>query len=199
MDEAEIQTLIDRAKTGDAAAREELLAGHRARLRRMVSARLDRRIAGRFDGSDVVQEALAEAWKRFDEYLMDQKIPFYPWLRGLAWSRLVKLHRAHVVAEKRTVLKESALPLPQDSSVALAHQLAATGPTPSGEAIRKEVVDRARVVLTELPDDDQELLSLIYLEQLVLREVAAVLDTTEAAVKMRHLRALRRLRKGLEE
>src|SRR4051794_25150155 len=81
------QLLAD-AGRGDADARGRLLERHRPRLRRMVALRLDRRLAARADPSDVVQEALLEAAARLDEYLRSRPIPFYPWLRRIAWAPL---------------------------------------------------------------------------------------------------------------
>src|SRR5437763_1411592 len=96
--------LLDRAASGDGTARRQLLDKHRRRLRRMIALRLDRRLAARVDPSDVVQEALADAGRKLDGYLRDRPLPFYPWLRQLAWERLVKLHRRHT-AGKRDVAR----------------------------------------------------------------------------------------------
>lgn len=52
--------LIDRIRGGDQTATDELLGRFRPRLRRMVAARIDDRVAGRLDPSDVIQEALSE-------------------------------------------------------------------------------------------------------------------------------------------
>src|SRR5437763_14614661 len=90
------EELLRRAGDGDAAARQQLLARHRDRLRRMVAVRLDQRLAARVDPSDVVQEALIEADRKLDDYLEQRPVPFYPWLRRLAWEQLVKLHERHV-------------------------------------------------------------------------------------------------------
>ena len=65
-------------------ARRDLLEHYRDYLRRMVAARLDRRLAPRIDASDVVQETLADAAHRLDEYLSDPPLPFFGWLRVLA-------------------------------------------------------------------------------------------------------------------
>ena len=78
--------LLDRAASGDSAARQQLLERHRRRLQKMISLRLDRRLAARVDPSDVVQEALADAGRKLDDYLRDRPLPFYPWLRQLAWN-----------------------------------------------------------------------------------------------------------------
>ena len=53
--------LLRRAKAGDTAALGALFAHYRDRLRKMVRLRLDRRMAGRLDASDVLQEAYLDA------------------------------------------------------------------------------------------------------------------------------------------
>ncbi len=90
--EDDTDVLVGQARDGDPHARELLLDHCRSRLRRMVAARLDPRLAARVDPSDVVQETLAEADRKLDAYLRDIPLPFFPWLRRLAWERLAKLH-----------------------------------------------------------------------------------------------------------
>ena len=105
-DATDTDELLRSAGLGDEAARTELLARHRDRLRRMVAVRIDRRLAARVDPSDVVQEALADAALGLSGYLRDRPLPFYPWLRQVAWLRLVQLYRHHVVAQRRSVDRE---------------------------------------------------------------------------------------------
>jgi RNA polymerase sigma-70 factor (ECF subfamily) len=66
-----------------------------------VAVRLDRRLAARIDPSDVVQETLADAAKRFDLYLRDRPLPFYPWLRQITQERLADVYRQHIRAGRR--------------------------------------------------------------------------------------------------
>ena len=99
--------LLDRATAGDPTVIDELLAAHRDRLRRMVDVHLDPRVGGRGDASDVIQEALVDAAGHLPDYLANHRaIPFYVWLRKLAWQRLIKFHERHLGAQKRTVLRE---------------------------------------------------------------------------------------------
>jgi RNA polymerase sigma-70 factor (ECF subfamily) len=194
-DDRKTEDLIRRAGDGERAAIEGLLVGHRERLRRMVAVRMDPRLAARVDASDVVQEALGEASRRLPEYLRDQPLPFYPWLRQIAWERLMDMHRRHVHAQKRAVGREHRrYALPDRSTMALADQLLASGTSPSGHFAREEVRIRMRTALEGLPPRDREVLVLRHLEQLSTREIAAVTGITEGAVKTRHLRALQRVR-----
>jgi RNA polymerase sigma-70 factor, ECF subfamily len=198
---AATEELLARAGEGDDAARQQLFAQHRDRLRRMVAIRLDRRVAVRIDPSDVVQEALLEASQRMSEYLRKRPIPFYPWLRQLAWERLVKLHQQHLQAQKRAVTREEAQPfyLPDESVITLAQRIIAPGISPSKHAVREELRLRVRGGLAQLSERDREVLVLRYLEQLDTNEIAAVLGITTGAVKLRQLRALDRLRALLDE
>ena len=195
-----VAEITDRLQAGKPVDIEAYMARHRARLRAMVAARLDRRLAARLDPSDIVQEALAEAASKLDDYLRERPLPFYPWLRQLAWDRLAKEHAAHLTRARRSVRREEpgVLGLPDESVAELAQRLADSASSPSRHALRVELQGRVRAALALLSEADREVLVLRYLEQLPLREVAAVLGVGESAVKMRHFRALERLRALLE-
>ncbi len=193
------EELLTQASQGDGPAREQLLARHRARLRRMVAVHLDRRLAARVDPSDVVQEALADAARKLDGYLRERPLPFYPWLRRLAWERLVKLQRRHRRG-CRCINRETPgfLDLPEGSAVELARTLIAAESSPSRQLLREELQGRVQRALGRLRDRDREVLVLRYLEGLSTRDIAATLAISEGAVKMRHLRALEEVRRLLE-
>ncbi len=193
--------LLEAAAAGNADARQRLLIKHRDRLRKMVAYHLDRRLAARVDPSDVVQEALADAAGELSDYLRRRPVPFYPWLRQLAWDRLVEIHRRHVVAGKRSVRREEPglFDLPDESAVELASRLADLGSSPSAHVVREELRQRVQQAVAQLAERDREVLVLRHLEQLSTAEAAAVLGIGEAAFKSRHLRALMRLRRLLEE
>ena len=133
--------------------------------------------------------------RKLNRYLAERPVPFYPWLRRLAWEHLVKLNERHILARKRTVPREEPgiLALPEDSAVLLAQRLAGDGTSPSHGLVRKEQRERVRSALAKLPAADREVLVSRYLEQLSTADIAAVLEIGEGAVKMRHRRALDRL------
>jgi RNA polymerase sigma-70 factor (ECF subfamily) len=195
----EVEGLIERASGGDQQARDQLLVRHRERLRKMVAVRMDRRLLGRFDPSDVVQDALADACQHLPAYLQERPVPFYPWLRHIAWKRLVDLHRHHLLARKRSVLREQVpeWTLPDESVVQLADRLLGTGTSPSAHMLRDELRAQVRQALARLSARDREVMVMRHLEQLAIAEIAAVLGVTEGAVKVRLVRALRRLHQFL--
>jgi RNA polymerase sigma-70 factor, ECF subfamily len=202
MDESggrEAELLLRRANTGDVEARSELLELYRGRLRRMVAIRLDKRLAARVDPSDIVQEAMRDAFNRLPEYFAEPQISFYPWLRRIAWDRLMDMYRQHITAEKRSVLKERvwAPDLNDESMAELAHSLAANSQNPRQRAMLDEMEARMMAALAQLKPNDREILILRYMEQLDVDEIASVLEISQTAVTSRHLRALQRLRLSL--
>ena len=198
-DSRETQELLRRAGLGDAQACERLLDRHRPDLRAFVELRLDPRLRARLDPSDVVQETLTQAAQRLSSYLRDRPLPFYPWLRQLAWERLIELNRRHIYAKKRSVTREepAGLALPDESALELADRLLAPGSSPMNQLVRAEQRSRVQAALAQLGTRDREVLVLRHLEQLSTAEIAAVLGIREGAVKTRHLRALQRFRELL--
>jgi RNA polymerase sigma-70 factor (ECF subfamily) len=195
------EELVERAGAGDREARQQLLVRHRKRLRQMIALRMDRRLAARVDPSDVVQEALTDAAQELSDYLRTRPLPFYPWLRQLAWERLLELHRRHLHAQKRSVRREDPdfFKLPDESAVQLAQRLLAPGSSPSERLLREELRERVQAALAQLSPRDREVLVLRHLEQLSTKETAAILGSTPGAVKMQHLCAVQRLRGLLGE
>jgi RNA polymerase sigma-70 factor (ECF subfamily) len=193
--------LLTRSANGDRAARDQLLVRHRARLRKMVAYHLDRRLQARVDPSDVVQEVLAEASRKLPEYLRQRPLPFYPWLRQMAETRLVELRRRHVDTQKRSIRREEPgiLALPDESAAELAGRLVTSATSPSQRLLREEARQRVQAALEQLSPRDRQVLELRHLEQLSVAETAAVLGISEGAVKTRHVRALQRLRVLLDD
>src|SRR5215813_10789010 len=142
--------LLLRAQAGDAAALGTLFAHYRDRLRKMVRLRLDRRVAGRLDPSDVLQEAYLDVARRFPEYAAAPAVPLYIWLRELTGQRLIDLHRRHLGTKMRDAGQEVSLyrgALPQASSASLANQLLGRLTSPSQAAVRAETQMRVEEAL----------------------------------------------------
>src|SRR5438093_11441136 len=112
--------LIARVRAGDQQALAELFNRYRERLRRMVRLRLDRRLQGRLDPSDVLQEAYLDVARRAPEYAANPTLPVFLWLRLLTGQKLLALHRHHLGTQMRDAGQEVSLyrgALPQASSV----------------------------------------------------------------------------------
>jgi RNA polymerase sigma-70 factor (ECF subfamily) len=196
----DLDEILDRLP--DEAAVERLFEHCHERLRRMVQFRMDRRLQGRIDASDVLQEAFLEAAQRIEEFRRNRPMPVFLWLRFLVAERLTTLHRHHLGVRARDAGRDVSLysgPLPQASSAALAAQLVGSLTSPSDVAVRAERALRLQEALNEMDPIDREVLSLRHFEQLSRAETARVLGIDESAAGKRYLRALQRLKKALAD
>jgi RNA polymerase sigma-70 factor, ECF subfamily len=194
---ADTARLLERARSGEKAALNEIFAQHRARLRRMVELRLDRRLQGRIDASDIIQEAYVDVIGRLDEYLREPKYPLFLWLRLIVGERLLKLHRHHLGTQMRDAGLEVSIyrgALPAASSAALAAQLLGKHTSPTQAAVRAERMMRLQEALNTLEPIDREVLSLRHFEEMSLAETALSLGIEESAAAKRYIRALKRLK-----
>jgi RNA polymerase sigma-70 factor (ECF subfamily) len=194
--------LLRRARAGDASALGALFAHYRDRLRLMIRLRLDRRVCGRLDPSDVVQEAYLDVARRFPEYAAAPAVPFYVWLRELTGQRLIDLHRRHLGAKMRDAAQEVSLyrgALPQASSASLAQQLLAGLTSPTQAAVRAEMQLQLQEALNSMDPMDREVVVLRHFEELNNLETAAVLGIEPSAASKRYLRAIRRLKAILDQ
>jgi RNA polymerase sigma-70 factor, ECF subfamily len=196
-DPSDIDDLLRRAGTGDADALGQLFTRYRDRLRQMVRLRLDRRLHGRVDPSDVLQEAYLDFARRLPEYVRNPAVPFYLWLRFLAGQRLIDLHRQHLGAKMRDAGQEVSLyrgAFPQASSVSLAAQLLGRLTSASRAAMRAETQIRVQEALNSMDPLDREVLTLRHFEMLSNDETAQVLGLKKSAASNRYVRALGRLK-----
>jgi RNA polymerase sigma-70 factor (ECF subfamily) len=189
--------LLAAATSGDEAALALLVERHRDRLERMVRLRMDRRLQGRVDPADVVQEAYLAVRGKFAQYLAESRLPFFLWLRLEVGQKLVDVHRFHLGAQMRDAGQEVSLhrgPLPQVTSVSLAEHLLGKLTSVSRVAMRAELQFRVQEALNSMHPHDREVLVLRHFEELSNAEAAEVLGIKPSAAVNRYVRALKRLK-----
>ena len=194
---SDTEILLGRARGGDCGALADLFEQHRGRLEQMVRVRLDRRLQGRLDPADVLQDAYLDVARRFREYAADPAVPFFLWLRFLTGQKLVDLHRQHLGTKMRNADLEVSLyrgDFPRASSASLAELLLGRLTSASRAAIRAETQLRVQEALNSMDPMDREVLVLRHFEMLSNEETAQVLGLKPSAASNRHLRALRRLK-----
>lgn len=194
------EELVTSAAGGDGAAMGELFTRHRPRLRAMLQMRLDQRLRGRVDPSDVLQETFAEASQRLADYARHPSMPFFLWLRFLTVQQLLQHHRRHLGTQKRRADQEGAAAAaatgalgPDASVMTLAEQVVGTMTSPSLAAMRGEAAARLAAGLEAMNAIDREVIVLRHFEELTNQEAADVLGISKAACSKRYLRALGRL------
>lgn len=190
----ETEILLQKVQNGDKQALEDLLTRHRGIIRKMVDLRMDNKMRGRVDASDIVQEAQLEVANRIQDYLERQPMPFHLWLRKTAYQNLLRIRRQHVEAGCRSVDNE--VGLPDRSSILLAQQLMGAQ-QPEKKLLEQELIARIRQALGELEELDREILLMRQFEGMDNQEVAKVWDTDPKTVSKRFGRALLKLRKVL--
>jgi RNA polymerase sigma-70 factor, ECF subfamily len=191
-----------RRSLGDAEALGKIWQRYRERLRRVVGLRLDRRLQGRIDASDVLQEAFVDFAGRVEEYVRQPDLPFYLWLRLLTGQRLQLLHRHHLGAQMRDAGREVSLhrgAMPQATSVSLAAQLLGRFTSVTQAVQRAEMQLILQEAINGMDPIDREVVALRHFEELSNEETAQVLGIKPSAASTRHVRALKRLREVLRK
>lgn len=191
------EELLDVARNGDEGALAVLVERHRDRLERMVRLRMDRRLQGRVDPADVVQDAYLAVRGKFAQYSADARLPFFLWLRLEVGQKLVDVHRFHLGTKMRDAGQEVSLhqgALPQVTSLSLAEQLLGKLTTASHAAMRVELKLRVQEALNSMDPHDREVLILRHFEELSNAEAAQVLGIKPTAAVNRYVRALKRLK-----
>lgn len=194
------EQLLVNIREGDQGAVNRLFDRHREAVRRMIDMRIDPVLERRVDASDIVQEVLIEANRRLNDYLAGPMMPFHLWLRQIGMDRLIDAHRRHRVAARRSMDREQPLVAAvkdEQSAVDLARQLSDHQLTPAAAATWQELQRRFEQACQQLDPQDQEIVLMRHFEQLSNSEAAEALGLSAQAASMRHLRAMRRLRKYL--
>lgn len=189
-----------RLRAGDATAVVELFTSYRERLKRMVRLRLDRRLQGRIDASDVLQEAFLDVQKKALEFANKGDMPAYLWLRMITTERILILHRYHLGAQMRDVSREVSFCAghsPTASTHSLAKLLLGRMTSPTEAAVRAERQQRLQEALNGMDPLDREILALRHFEELSNSESATVLGLSKSAASKRYIRAAKRLKEIL--
>ncbi|MGI9327270.1 MAG: sigma-70 family RNA polymerase sigma factor [Pseudomonadales bacterium] len=195
------EQLLLSAQSGNRSAVNQLLDRHREAVRRLIDLRMDQMLKRRVDASDIVQEVMIEANRRLQKYLQDPVLPFHLWLRQMAKDRLIDAHRRHRGAARRSLDREQPIAgnFTGESSLDLMAQLRDQELTPAAAATWHELQRRFEAACLQLDSHDQEIVLMRHFEHLTNAETAIVLNLSPQAASMRYLRAMRRLREGINQ
>jgi len=193
------EQLLQQAKAGDQEALGQMLERYRSYLAVLARVQIGRRLQGKVDASDVVQEAFLGASRDFPQFRGRTEKEFLSWLRQVLASLLANLVRHYQGTQRRDVRLERQLGGELDqSSQALDRGLIALQSSPSQQAVRREQSVLLAEALNRLPGELRDLLILRHLEGLTFPEVAMRLGRTVDSVKKQWPRALASLRRLLE-
>jgi RNA polymerase sigma-70 factor (ECF subfamily) len=192
------EDVLRRARAGDDAARGELLERYRDYLALLARLQINRRLQGKADPADLVQDTFLEAHRGFARFRGTTEGELVAWLRQILAANLVDLVRRFLGTRRRDVRLERELARElEQSSRALEMGLVAPHSSPSQQAARREQDVLLAEALARLPDAYREVLILHHLEGLSHPEVAARMGRTIDSVKNLWARALGKLRRSL--
>jgi len=173
----------------------QLLDAYRHYLSLVARLQIGRRLQGKVDASDVVQEAFLNAHRSFAQFRGKTETELLAWLRQILVSHLVNLVRRYHGTQRRNIRLERELAAEVDrSSRDLDPALFAKQSTPSQQASRREQAVLLANALQKLPEAYREVIILRHLEGLSFPEVAERLGRSVDSVDKRWVRALARLR-----
>jgi RNA polymerase sigma-70 factor (ECF subfamily) len=172
---------------------------HRAYLRLLAGLHVQRRLRGKLDPSDLVQQALLQAYQALDKFRGRSEAELSAWLRQILARVLANALRDLNRAKRDVRRKRSLEAALENSSCRLQAWLTAQQPSPSQQADRDEQALRLAEELASLPDAQREALALHYLQGLTVAAVAQELGKSSTAVVGLLHRGLKQLRHRLQE
>jgi RNA polymerase sigma-70 factor (ECF subfamily) len=189
------ENLLREAKAGDAAILGRLLELYRRYLALLARVQIGRRLQGKVDASDLVQETFLDAHRNFDRFRGGSEAEFVCWLRQILAGNLADMMRRYLGAQGRDVRLEREIQDALDqSSVLLDRALMAPQSSPSQQAVRREQGVLLADALDQLSEDYREVLVLRHLEGLPFPEVARRMGRSQDSVEKLWMRGLARLR-----
>jgi len=196
---AEPEHLLSLARAGQDQAVGQLLELYRNYLKLLARLEIGRRLQGKVDDSDLVQDTFLQAHRHFAQFRGKTEGQLVSWLRQLLAEVVAKLVRRYYGTQRRDVRLEMDLNAELDqSSRLLAQGLAARQSSPSQRAAHREQAVLLADALARLRADYREVIVLRHIEGLKFADVALRMGRTVDSVKKLWTPALAELRSALE-
>jgi RNA polymerase sigma-70 factor (ECF subfamily) len=197
-EDAAQEQLLRLPRAGDELARGRLLESYRPYLALLARLQIGRRLQGKADAGDLVQETFLKAYRDFGRFRGTTEAEFVAWLRQILAANLAGLVRRFLGTQRRDVRLERELTADlEHSSRALDGGLVARHSTPSQQAARREQAVLLANALGRLPEHYREVIVLHHLEGLSLSAAARRMGRSEDSVEKLWARALVQLRRCL--
>src|SRR3954452_21806686 len=195
----EPQVLLEQARKGNDVALGQLLESYSRYLTLLARVQIGRRLQGKVDAGDVVQEVFLEAHRQIANFRGTTEAEFIAWLRRILAGQLALTLRRYLGTKGRDVNLERDLGAQLDqSSQAMDGGFVAATSTPSQHVSRREQAVLLADALDKLPPDYREVIILRHLESLPFGEVAGRMGRSEDSVQKLWVRALSSLRRSMD-
>jgi RNA polymerase sigma-70 factor (ECF subfamily) len=202
-----LDSLVARARGGQAEALDELLGRYRHFISLLVRARFrGGRMAARVDSSDIVQDVLLRVAGHIETFEGVDQRAWEGWLRRIAEREVLRQVDQHLGAARRDAGRERPAAAGgaggrggESPSLVLAGWLEASITSPSLAAVRKERAVLLADALARLPEDYRELLVQRHIEERPFDEIAQRMERSSGALRTMWVRALRKLKEAIAE
>jgi RNA polymerase sigma-70 factor (ECF subfamily) len=172
---------------------DDQLESVREYLRWVAERTLDSSLTAKLGASDVVQETLIEAHRRAPTYRGHCLAQLRAWLESILKHRIAREKR-FLRAAKRDARRETTL-TPDGSRQTI--DPADSGASPSGQFMRRELMDALVVAIDRLPEHYRQVVRLRHEERWTFEQIGAELNVSPDAACKLWARALVRLRDTL--
>lgn len=190
------QELLNQARAGDLTALGQLMELHRAYLRLLASQEIGRQLQGKVGASDIVQETFLDAHRQFPRFEGTQAAQFENWLRTILAGRLANTFRHYLGTQARNAqLEREVMARFDESTCGLSQMLVAPQSSPSQHLEKKEIGTQVAQLLSQMPKDYQEVLTMRHLEGLTFPQIAARMGKSVDSVEKLWLRGITQLRR----
>lgn len=198
-DSAALERLLAAARENESEALGRVLEMHRNYLTLLARIQVGRRLQGKVDPADLVQDAFLDAHRQFPHFRGETAESVTAWLRRILAGQIAHLVRRYYSVEARDVRLEQSIEHELGSSSDwLARGVSNSGTSPSESAARREELTRLADALEQLSPDYRDVILFRQIENLPFAEVAARMGRTEDSVQKLWVRGLDALRKILE-
>ena len=197
-DETPVAELLERARRGDADAREVLFQRCRNYVGVVARAQVESWLQAKVDASDLVQQTLLDAHRGLGEFRGETEGEWLAWLRQILTHNAADFVRRYGTAEKRRAGRE--IPIhagATDDSIPGTLQLSDPGESPSAAVMRHERELMVAEALSRLSADHQEVIRLRNLQRLPFEEIAQQMGRSGPATQMLWMRAMKCLQAAL--
>lgn len=183
-------------RNGNRTALAELCHAQRERLRAIVRERMNRRLGGRLDEDDVLQEIYLQAESRLMHFTGQSNEEAVGWLILVAKQTVIDIHRRHFAAQVRDLRRElRPADVAHSASQPSAWLFGSAGLTSPSQIVARDERQRwLHGVLDQLPENDREIILLRHFVECSNSEAAEILGLTAQAASIRYIRAITRLR-----
>lgn len=198
--DSNVEQMIRDARGGNSVTLGQLLSSYQNYLRLLAKIQIGRRLQGKVDASDVVQETFLEAHRHFPNFQGHAEGQLSHWLRSILATTLANTVRRYLGTQARDLRLERELADDLDQSTcALGNILIDPHSSPSQQVMRGEQTLLVAEAMSRLSDDYQTVLVLRHMEGLTFPQIAERMQRSLDSVEKLWLRGLTKLKREFAE